>query len=562
MADRPARTSATSTGASHWRSLVERVRGTLATKNLTIYRIAALSRLRHPHESSYHLPHNFYFQLESAKWSPTIQQLAALAEFSNYRLVDWLDLFGFHWDQIAQAQAALPRPRTALLDGRVHNINTRIPWFRDRLRYDAILPVAPLSQILDQAGKFPVSMLPFPTESSDFLYAKIGQQDAFAFPDLMPGSIVRANFHLAARYLRQAGQPDSNYIFLVEHQGGVCCCRLHFGATNRITLLPTQLPFASVEVELGSEARILGLVDLELRPLLKTRKRGDPICAFPDVAPELARHWTPGTLKKDIFEAPAHLLRNARMRAGLSFRTASTMSREIARTLGDERHYTSQGSLSDYEASDRPPRHLHKLFSLCILYAIPFSALLKSYAINATIGSNRVPAEWMLEQEEPESTNSPLAPIPGLLDENLKRIRELPFFVRHSLSLLSGLPDLSLHDVFWVGGQTQPMHPALSGALLAVVNRRKTTPPAFLRKSLWEQPLYLVLRRDGSYLLANCTLEDNSIIAHPHADGFVPHERFRNRLDGEVLGQIYAVVRSLRSPRRVASDEDFECNRK
>jgi hypothetical protein len=145
---------------------------------------------------------------------------------------------------------------------------------------------------------------------------------------------------------------------------------------------------------------------------------------------------------------------------------------------------------------------------------------------------------------------------------NLKRIRELPFFVYHSRSLLSGLPDVSLHDVFWVGGQTQPMHPVLSGALLAVVNRRKTTPPAFLRKSLREQPLYLVLRRDGSYLLASCTLEDNSIIAHPHADGFVPHERFRNRLDGEVLGQICAVVRSLRSPRRVASDADFECNRK
>jgi transcriptional regulator with XRE-family HTH domain len=285
----------------------------------------------------------------------------------------------------------------------------------------------------------------------------------------MPGSIVRASLQLAARYLRQARQPDSNHIFLVEHQGGVCCCRLHFGATNRITLLPTQLPFASVEVELGSEARILGLVDLELRPLLKTRKRGDPICGFPDVAPELARHWTPGTLKRTIFEAPAHLLRNARMRAGLSFRTASTMSREIARTLGDERHFTSQGSLSDYEANDRPPRHLHKLFSLCILYAIPFSALLNSYAINATIGSNRVPAEWMLEQEEPESTNSLIAPIRGFLDENLKRIRELPFFVYRSLSLLSGLPDLSLHDVFWVDGQTQPMHPVLYGALLAVV---------------------------------------------------------------------------------------------
>jgi hypothetical protein len=55
----------------------------------------------------------------------------------------------------------------------------------------------------------------------------------------------------------------------------------------------------------------------------------------------------------------------------------------------------------------------------------------------------------------------------------------------------------------------------------------------------------VVRRRDASYLLANCTQEDNSIVVHPHAAGFVPHERLRNRVDAEVLGQIVAVVRSV-----------------
>jgi len=524
------------------------VRGILATKNLTLYGLAALSRQRHPREPSYHLPRNFYFQLESAEWTPTLHQLAALADLSNYRLDDWFRIFGFHLDDIARVQAILPQPRTASLDGSTHDIDTRVPWFRDRVPYDAIPPVAPLSQLLHQAGTLPVSPFPFPAESCQFLYAKIGRQDAFAFPDLAPGSIVRANPQLAARYLGQATRPDSKHVFLVEHRAGVCCCRLHFGAANRITLLSTQLPFAHVELELDSEARILGLADLELRPLHHPRKRGNPICALPDVAPELARYWTPGIFDKNTpAESPARLLRNARKRAGLSLRTASVMSREIAKTLGDERYFTSQGSLSDYEANDQPPRHIHKLFSLCILYAIPFSELLNSYAIDVTIGSNRVPAEWMLNHERPESTNPATAPIRGFLDENLKRIRELPFFVYGSLPSLSGLPDLSLHDVFWMAGQAKPLHPVLSGALLAVINRRKTTPPAFLRKSLWEQPLYLVLRRDGSHLFASCTLEDYMIVVHPHADGFVPHERLRNRVDGEVLGQIHAIVRSLRS---------------
>jgi transcriptional regulator with XRE-family HTH domain len=548
MTDRPARTSSTITGASHGRSLVERVRGILATKNLTLYGLAALSRQRHPREPSYHLPHNFYFQLGSAEWTPTLHQLGALAELSNYRLADWFGVFGFHLDDIARTQAILPRSRTALLDGRKHDIDKRIPWFRDRVRYDAIPPVAPLSQILDQAGKLPVSPFPFPVESCHFLYAKIGRQDAFAFPDLAPGSIIRASPQLAARYFNQARRSDSKHIFLVEHRGGVCCCRLHFGTADRITLLSTQLPFANVELELDSEARILGLVDFELRPLLHPRKRGNPICTLPEVPPELARHWTPGIFDKSTrAESPARLLRSARKRACLSLRTASAMSREIARALGDERYFTSQGSLSDYEANDQPPRHIHKLFSLCILYAIPFSELLKSYAIDVTIGANRIPAEWMLKHEGPESTSPAAMPIRGFLDESLKRIREMPFFVFRSLASLSALPDLSLHDIFWVGGQTKPMHPVLTGALLAVINHRKMTPPAFLRKSLWEQPLYLVLRRDGSFLLASCTLEDNTIVVHPHADGFVPHERLRNRVDAEVLGQVVAVVRSLRS---------------
>ena len=44
----------------------------------------------------------------------------------------------------------------------------------------------------------------------------------------------------------------ANSIFLVEHQGGYCCCRLHYEKIDRITLLPTQLPFANVEFRLGA----------------------------------------------------------------------------------------------------------------------------------------------------------------------------------------------------------------------------------------------------------------------------------------------------------------------
>jgi hypothetical protein len=528
------------------RTLVERLRGILATKHLTLYGIAALTRLLHAQESVYHLPHNFYYQLQSAGLTPTLYQLSAFAELSNYRFADWLRVFEFRLDDISRLQAALPRPRTALLDSTVHDISRTIAWFRDRPSLSPTSSVAPLSQLLEPSGTIRLSSLFVGGNSRRFHYAKIGQQDAFAFPDLAPGSIVRANPRLVAQCLRQTKRNGTRSIFLVEHRGGFCCSRLHFGSRNRATLLPTQLPFASVELQLGSEIRILGLVDLEIRPLTHPKRLVNPICSsLPEVPAELARLWTPGLLEESTAaRRPAHLIRDARLRAALSFRTASTMSRNIAKALNDKRYSISQGSLSDYEANDTPPRHLHKLFSLSILFALPFSELLRSFGVDASIGASPIPDEWMPGHEERENGTIAEWPARGFLSNALEHLGELPFFLYGSLASLSGLPELSLHDIFWVGGQAKALHPTLAGATFVVVNRRKNTPPAFRRKSLWEQPLYLVRLRGESYLLANCTLEDKMIVVHP-PPGFLPQERLRNRVDAEVVGQIVAVLRSL-----------------
>lgn len=532
------------TGELPRRTLVEQVRGILATKDLTLYRAAALVRLRYPQQSAYQLPHNFYFQLQSAGLTPTLHQLSALAELSDLRLEDWLRIFGFRLDDIACVQAALPRPRTALLDGTVQHTQTTIPWFRDRPAGAPAPPVAPLSQLLAPSGAVRLSSLPFSGTTSRFRYAKIGQQDALAFPDLAPGSIVRADAREVSHYLRPTSLRDSDRIFLVEHHRGVCCSRLHFGAGNRVTLLPTELPFANVEFELGSEARILGLLDLEIRPLTHAKKSARPICSQPEVAPDLARLWTPGLLA-GTGARPAHVLRDARLRAALSLRAASKMSRDIAQMLGNKRYFTSQGSLSDYEANDTPPRHIQKLLTLSILYALPFNELLAAFAIDLSRDADPIPDEWMSDREGQDRTLIESVPVSGFLARALEHLGELPFFLHGSLASLSGLSDISLLDIFWVGGQSRALHPALAGALFIIVNRRNTTPPVFRRKSLWEQPLYVVRRRDESYLLANCTQEDHSIVVHPHAAGFVPHERLRNRVDAEVLGQIVAVVRSV-----------------
>jgi hypothetical protein len=125
---------------------------------------------------------------------------------------------------------------------------------------------------------------------------------------------------------------------------------------------------------------------------------------------------------------------------------------------------------------------------------------------------------------------------------------ELPLFLRASFPFLSGLEDVSLRDIYWVGGQQEAMHPLLNRALFVILDRRKRRPRILPHKSAWEQPLYLLTKRDGSYLMASCGMEDGAIVLHPYTDKFIPPQRFRKSAEAEVVGQIVTVVRSLLWP--------------
>jgi len=475
--------------------------------------------------------------------------VAALCQISGYRLVDWLTVFGFRLDDISRLQADLPKARTALLDSALYDARAMVPWFKERPQRGVSPPIAPLSQLLESLGLRPLSSLD-PPGRDIYLYAKIGQQDALAFPDLLPESVVRANPRLVPKPSPKAAGNVSDQIFLVEHRRGFCCCRLHPLARNRVTLVPTQLPFADVELQLGSEARILGVVDLEFRRLTHHRSSAIPKCSLPEVAPDLARLWKPALLGRTAGgERPGLLLRNARLRAGLSLHHASEMSRAIATALRDPRYFASQASLSDYEVREAPPRHIHKLLTLCILYSIRFGELLPSFGLHLDrAGAATIPDEWMSRSVRPAPGQQPRSPdehATGFLATVFNRFGGPPFFLRDSLAALAGLPEPSLHDVFWVGGQQKALHPALAGALFIVVNRRRRRPFTYRRKPAWEQPAYLLMKRDGSYVLAGCSLENSTIVVHPHAESFVRSDRLQNHVEAEVIGQIVAVVRSI-----------------
>ena len=75
---------------------------------------------------------------------------------------------------------------------------------------------------------------------------------------------------------------------LIEHSKGFACCSIIRTVRNRILMRSLDLPFAQVELELERDVRILGAIDLELRPLVSAQDLG--------IAADLTEYWKPEPL--------------------------------------------------------------------------------------------------------------------------------------------------------------------------------------------------------------------------------------------------------------------------
>jgi hypothetical protein len=371
-----------------------------------------------------------------------------------------------------------------------------------------------------------------------FLYAKVGLEDAFAFPDIAPGSIVRINPRVADDLELRENAPGSNRLFLIEHSKGFCCCSIHPLADGVIVPVGTSLPYARVELHLPVEARVLGVVDLEIRLLLNTEP--------PKVPRDLAKRWKPHSL---VAEVPVgELLQRARTKMNLSLREAAMMSRRIGEVLNNPTYGISASSLCDYEQSNKPPRDFHKVITLCSLYGFQFHTFLNTIGVaHNDAGTQAMPDHCMpriVRSTVIEDTGEQRADT-GFLEQLLEQFQEVPLFLRNSFEWLSTSAKISLDDFFWIGGQGDPLHPYLANGLIALVNRRRKTALHFASKPLWQQPIYIILKRDGTYLAACCGAENGTLVIHPYTQDFHRPLSFRNHQDAEIVGQIVAVARKL-----------------
>jgi hypothetical protein len=451
-------------------------------------------------------------------------------------LNDWLRAFGFNVEDISRMQVILPSNRTVLLDSSGNDPQAWVPWLENRLSDIPTPPVAPLVELVEFTDRRRLGSISGPG-SRHFVYAKVGHGDALAFPDLLPGSIVRADPTIANDLLLPGNGKTSDRMFLIEHSKGLCCCRMRIVGNSLVVPFSTQLPYAQIEFQVPQEARIIGVADFEIRPLIRS--------AEPEVPKELAKRWKPRSLAPET--GLGRLLRNSRTKMDLSLREASLMSHRIVVLLGDQRYFVSPSSLSDFEALDTSPRHFHKAITLCSLYGLQFHSFLKTIGIEPEQhGKEPMPDHLVGRVSLADSRRGDeQLKRGGFIAELMEECGEIPFFLRNSTEPLSGMADVSLEDCFWVGREPNPLHPYLTDALLVIVNRRKRKPVYFRSKSFWEQPLYLILKRDGTYLCACCGIENGSLVVHPYSQQLFRPIQLRNHDEAEIVGQVVTIARRL-----------------
>ena len=519
-----------------------RLKAILASKGLTLHQVSRMVENQYGRYSPFFLPHNLYYELGLRSFTPSLHQLFALSRVTNYKLADWLCVFGFNLADITRMEILLSPKRTTLLNPSLDDLNCWIPWFASKAVKIPPRGIVPMTRLLEYSLPCRVADLS-EINNRNFLYARLGPQDLFAFPDLLPGSIVRVNPNWQGPL--QIGHETSTQFFLIEHSRGLCCCRLQTGPASAVTPISAQLPYAQVALRIPEEVSVLGLVDAEIRPL--------PVLESADVPRSLSKHWNP-----DILAPPQQkfgaLLRDARSKRSLSFREASATSRQIASLLGDEHYFASPGSLSDYETLDMPPRHIHKAITLCAVYGLEWSTFLKSVDLPLeNTGAESIGDDLLDRPLPPRSGRKQVtAEAPGAFLNHLltEWEGELPLFLRGSLAILSGLSHVSLQDIFWIGENQSPLPATRNHSLLAVVNRRKKRPIHWKSKPLWQQPMYVLLRRNGEYGCEFCSRENGSLVLHSYIEGYHRSEQLRNRHDAEVIGQVVTLARKLIYPAR------------
>jgi hypothetical protein len=526
-------------------SVVRRLKAFLHSLDMTVYQISqATARPPFGKGTRSHIRDAFYAEIESGQ-TPDIHQIAALSRLTGYRFVDWLSLFGYHADDVLKLQLELQTERTILLPSTIYDPLVMLPWIR---RLDTTIDLdrtQPLASLIDAIGYEPLGALD-QFNRRRYLYARVGRRDDMVRSRVAAGSVIRVDpTHTA---VAPVGQPRP--VYLVQHLGGLSCCYVERLDDQHVVLLPDDSASRVMRCRLGTEAVILGTVDLELRPLQQPPAEASPL---PREKSQTSHRLRPFDAVADTAAGPGAFARSSRERIGVCFREAQTMTRSLAARFVDKNYNVALGSLSDAETQNVLPRHIPKIFSLCIAYSMDFWQYLRAGGVQIDqLGGAPIPSQFLRDDHEPQD-GSRVVPTNGpgsdgtqhAIESVLGRLGEIPFFLLRSLGNLVGQEQLSLDDVYVWGQRERVLHPLFAGGILVIVNRRqRRVPDARLRQSPAQRPLYLIRTPAGQLVAGLCALDGDLVLVHPHNASRTPVLTFPTE-DIEVIGRVSAILRTI-----------------
>lgn len=500
-----------------------------------MHRVSVATAQIYGKDSPFYIPHTLYRSLAvSPAFGPSLAQTCALSGITGYRIEDWLAILGIDLLKIAGLQATLPLKRTRMMDPIFERTGDRqvcslAPFGHLRAGY-----ASPASHQQLRANERPHANAP-PERRP--LFARIGREDSFAYPELLPGSLVRLKPpNLENLSASPSGRPP---LLMIEHERGFWCGRFYVKGSDILCAASSELAFAQVQFQGPREARIVGQVDLEIRWINRFES--------PRVTDEFAVWQQPLPLAK-TYASLGSLIHRGRSRAGLTLEAASLLSGDVSRHLKDKRYSIAQSTLSDYEAGTSSPRHLEKVITLCLLYGIA----LRDYIATMGIAPGHLGQRPMSERFLLPSRTAPKrlgnGPTGQSSPTGLRPVGDsgqIPWFLAGSLEILSGIARPSVRDLFYLA-DPQPFLPAgTEGAFLALVDRRKKRPVRNPGLRSWEQPAWVLLLRNGEYRCACCSVDRKTLVLYPESDKSRPTERLRLGSDVEVIGQLAAVARRV-----------------
>lgn len=226
-------------------------------------------------------------------------------------------------------------------------------------------------------------------------------------------------------------------------------------------------------------------------------------------------------------------LKHLRTRRSITVRDVEQASRRIADAKGDKRFQISNGWLAQLENGVSEPS-ICKLFSLSVIYHVPFMELLRLYDVDVD------------NKEKYESVANPH--LTQLLSPDT--VADIHLECSSATSLVSTSPTQPANPLTpapnnngqniaygHLGSADLTMYPLIRPGSLLQIDTAQNKPQSASWHNEFDRPIYFVELRQG-YACGWCELQGNQLLIIPHSSSPAIVRRFTYPREAEIVGRV------------------------